>query len=250
MKSNSATGSDPATATRRRARLIAGYLAAGLLSAPFRLWGAESADTWHLDRQEDGIAVYSRAVEGSQVRAIRAEADIAAAFGDTVALLLDAPMRPAWDEICAEATVVRRVSDREDLIYVHNDLPWPVSDRDMLLRRHWSIAADGSRAQIRAAAAEDGPPPMAGRVPVRQADGVWTVQRTGVASVHLSTVVHAEPGGPIPAWLTNALSVQGPYNALRNIRHLLESGAYPPAGLDPGGERLHPIGGPQARIVP
>lgn len=207
-----------------RRRMAAGCIAAGALLTASHAWGDAEANPWRMEKQQDGIRVSSRAVAGSPIRAIRAETDIRAPFATAVALLLDVSLRIRWDELCAEASVHLRVSDAEDVIYVHNDLPWPASDRDMVLRRTWSIAADGSRAQIRAAVDNDVLPEVAGRVRVPQADGVWTVVRTGDASVRVSTEIHVDPGGPVPDWLMNSLSIQAPYKALWNMRHLLESG--------------------------
>lgn len=211
-----------------RRRLVVGGIASGALLAVFPAWGAATADPWRTEKQEDGVRISSRAVVGSPIRAIKAEADIRAPFASVVALLLNVSLRPRWDETCAEASVYLKVSDAEDVIYVHSDLPWPANDRDMVLRRNWSIAADGSRAQIRAAVDNDVLPKVAGRVRVPQADGIWTVVRTGDASVRVSSEIHANPGGSMPDWLMNSLSIQGPYKALWNLRHLLES----KAGLD------------------
>lgn len=205
-------------------RLSVGVTVVALL-ASCHAWGGVVADPWHLEKQEDGIRVSSRAIDGSPIRAIRAEADIRAPFASALALLLDVSQRTRWDETCAEASVYQRVSDVEDVIYVHTDLPWPATDRDMVLRRTWSIATDRSRAQIRAAVDNNLLPEVVGRVRVPQADSVWTVLRTGAASVRVSTEIHADPGGPVPDWLMNSLSIQGPYKALRNMRHLLESRA-------------------------
>lgn len=207
-----------------RRRLAAIFIAAAtLLAAPNTLSGPVT-DPWRLEKLEGGIRVSSRAVAGSPIRAIKAEVDIRAPFTNVVALLLDVSQRTRWDETCAAASVHRQVSDVEDVVYVHNDLPWPASDRDMILRRTWLIAADGSRAQIRATVDNDVLPEVAGRVRVPQADGVWTVVRTGAASVRVSTEIHADPGGPVPDWLMNSLSIQAPHKALRNMRQLLESG--------------------------
>ncbi len=200
-----------------------------LLLASFHSWGNDAVADWRLDKDEGGIQVFSREIEGSPIRAVRAEVDIKASLSRTVALLLDAAMRPRWDEICAESSIYARVSEAEDLIYVHNALPWPVSDRDMVLRRRWTIAADGSKAVIRAAIEAGVLPEVAGRVRVERADGVWTVEPIDASNVRVSTEIHADPGGPIPGWLMNSLSIQGPHQALANIRQLLESGGYTPA---------------------
>jgi hypothetical protein len=243
MKSRSATASEFRRAPVWRGPVVGACLAFGVLLAAFQAWGGEAADPWRLEKREDGIQVFSRAIDGSPIRAIKAEIDIRASLDSTVALLLDASQRPRWDDICAEASVYRQVSDAEDVIYVHNDLPWPLNDRDMVLRRTWSVAADGSSAQIRAVVDDKVLPEVAGRVRVPQADGLWTVVRLGETGVRVSTEVHVDPGGPVPDWLMNSLSIQGPYKALKNIRSLLESGAYPPARAAASDVRLQAMKG-------
>lgn len=215
------------TGTPKQALRTGGMLC--MLMASLCAWGASDADDWRSEKNEDGIHVYSRAVEGSAVRAIKAQVDVDVAFDTAVSLLLDVSQRPRWDELCAEASVVRQVSETEDLIYVHNDLPWPVSDRDMVLRRVWAFDADHSRVQIRSNLVDGVLPEVDGRVRMAQADGVWSVERSGESGVRIMTEVHVDPGGPVPDWLLNSLSVQGPYKALGKIRSLLESGDYSPA---------------------
>jgi hypothetical protein len=190
---------------------------------PLSLWGGETMTVWRVDKYEDGIKVSSREIHGSATREVKAEVEINAPFDKAFALLLDASQRPRWDKVCAEASVYKKLSESEDIIYVVNDLPWPVSDRDMLLRRQWSVAPDGSQARIRSLSDNTIRLKVDGRVRVEKAEGTWTLVRTGSSSVSLSTVIHAEPGGPIPGWLINALSVNGPYNALHSLRQILES---------------------------
>lgn len=216
-------------ATGFRQRLFRASAALCALLASMCAWGEGDTGGWRPEKSGDGIHVYSRAVEGSSVRAVKAEVAVDAAFEDAVALLLDASQRPRWDELCTEASVVRQVSETEDVVYIHNDLPWPVSDRDMVLRRVWSVDADRSRAQIRASVIDGVLPEIAGRVRVTHADGVWTIKRGDATGVRITTEIHADPGGPVPDWLMNALSVQGPYKALRNIRHLLKSSRSAPS---------------------
>ena len=219
-----------ATDSNRRTRggdflhwLIATVVVAALFS-PLSLWGGENTIVWRIDKYKEGIKVSSRQIAGSAVRVVRTEVDINAPFDRVFALLLDASQRPRWDTVCAEASVHKQLSDSEDIIYIVNDLPWPVSDRDMVLRRQWSMTADGSQARIHASAENQLLPRVEGRVRVEKAEGVWTVLRTGASTVRVRAVLHAEPGGPIPSWLMNTLAVQGPYNAMAKLRQILESG--------------------------
>ncbi|WP_286695391.1 START domain-containing protein [Spongiibacter sp. UBA1325] len=223
MKSNLATVFRGRVRASGALRLLLRCAATVAFFVPLSLWGGESMKVWRVDKYEDGIKVSSREIHDSATREVKAEVDINAPFEKAFALLLDTGQRPRWDKVCTEASVYKKLSESEDIIYVVNDLPWPVSDRDMLLRRQWSVAPDGSQARILSHADNTIPSIVDDRVRVEKAEGTWTLVRTGSSSVRLSTVIHAEPGGPIPGWLINALSVNGPYNALHSLRQILES---------------------------
>lgn len=51
----------------------------------------------------------------------------------TISSPVDPALRPQWDEQCAESFLYKQVSDTQELVYIHSQLPWPVTDRDMAL---------------------------------------------------------------------------------------------------------------------
>ncbi|MFT6099874.1 MAG: hypothetical protein ACJAYF_002424 [Arenicella sp.] len=52
----------------------------------------------------------------------------------------------------------------------------------------------------------------------------FTPQSNGMVLVE--NYAHVDPTGNVPAWLTNLLIVDSPYQSLKNMRKLLSAGAY------------------------
>ncbi|MGJ8669971.1 MAG: START domain-containing protein [Oceanococcus sp.] len=194
--------------------------------APAYAEGPADESGWVLERDKDGIQVYSREVAGSALRAVRAQTQVKATLTSAVALLRDVPARPNWDTMCEQAYIHEQSSSDEELIYLHNDLPWPVTDRDMVLKRVWSFSPSGDFARVQETAVAGVIPVDPKKVRLETVDGFWEVSKLEQGLTQLRTQAHLEPGGPLPSWLINRLSVQAPYDILQRIREQLELGAY------------------------
>jgi len=55
-----------------------------------------------------------------------------------VALVEDIETCPDWVAMCKESRVEKRVSEKESFAYIYNDIPFPVTDRDVYTHVVWS----------------------------------------------------------------------------------------------------------------
>jgi hypothetical protein len=114
-------------------------------------------------------------------------------------------------------------SENEQVHYMENSAPWPVSNRDGVYRFSFGHTEEGgSRAVIvRVQAVPDYIPARKGKVRVPRSDGFWKVGPTATG-VRVTYQMHADPGGSIPAWMANSASVSSPFNTLKNLRAYLQ----------------------------
>ena len=84
---------------------------------------ARAEADWRLERENDGISVWTRAVEGSNHRAVRARMVVDTPIMELVALIRDTQACPEWAEFCAASHVHESVSEAEAYIYTLNDMP-------------------------------------------------------------------------------------------------------------------------------
>lgn len=94
---------------------------------------------WELRRDREDIQVYTRKIPGfpfDAVRIVTLVNDLR--LSSMVALILDSEACPQWADKCVESSVHEKISDTNLLVYTANDSPFPVKDRDILARVHWS----------------------------------------------------------------------------------------------------------------
>ena len=178
------------------------------------VWAAEE---WSLDKQRDGIEVYTRPVAGSGIKEFKGIAEFEQNPESILLVLRDSDRFKTWFPNCPESKLL----DREANVsyqYSVMDAPWPVSDRDNVLRSETSRDESSGIVAIHITAAPDYYPEQDGRVRVRQAKGTWQLEPLAGSRTRVTFSMHLEPGGGIPDWLINARVVETPFEALTNLR--------------------------------
>jgi hypothetical protein len=118
-------------------KAIVCLLCAALFVAPA---GAQEAD-WQLGKEQGGIRVFTREQQGSNFAAVRAEMILEDVRLSSLVALIDDPSACALLEArCAESYTVERVSATEQFVYRHNDMPFPIKDRDVVMHFGWRVA--------------------------------------------------------------------------------------------------------------
>lgn len=191
-----------------------------------------SAGEWSLVKNSDDIRVYSRKAEGSEFNEMRAVTTLNANMVAVVGLLRDYEARNRWDGFSGETLVYKIISPTEELVYLHSDLPWPVSDRDMLMHVRWSQNSETGVVSMESSAMEYKLAPQADRVRVTNARQSWTLTPAGEGKIELRAKIFLDPAGPLPGWLLNTLSVETPYDAFNKIRNVLKEGGFSQSGAE------------------
>ena len=124
-------------------RIFLCLLASFALDAQSQLDGVEYQ--WEDKRNKKGILIQTSAVEDSPFRAVRGEMTVRASVSSLVALVEDLPACPNWADLCKEAYLVNRVSPTESYAYIYNDVPFPVSDRDVHSHVVWSVDEESGK---------------------------------------------------------------------------------------------------------
>lgn len=201
-------------------------LLAALLLITFSVPLLADEGGWELKRDRDGIAIYTRAVEGSSYRAVRATMRIASTASAAVALILDTDACSEWADLCKESRVFEQVSDTEMYVYTLNDVPWPVSDRDATTHVLWQQDPQSGAVTMTATIVSDKLPETPKAVRLAEGTTSWTFQPLPGGQLDVVSRAHIEPGGAIPGWLSNRLLVNSPFTTMAGMRAMLLSGRY------------------------
>ena len=191
---------------------------------------AETYD-WQLKRDRDGIQVYTCKVAGSSFKAVKAVTEIDVSLSSVVALLRDAQACPKWADRCGQSYVYEQVDTMEEYIYTRNAMPWPISDRDVLAHVVWRQNPTDLSVIMISRATADKMPKTKGVVRLVEARVEWQIKPLAQARVQLTTLAHINPGGPLPAWVTNMLLVDSPHKTFKNLKKTVVTEPYKSARL-------------------
>lgn len=185
---------------------------------------------WEEKRNRNGIAIFTSDVEGSPFKAVRGVMFVRGTVASLVALVEDLNRCPDWAAMCKEATLVKRVSPTESYVHVYNDIPFPVSDRDAYAHIVWSVSDTGKVTMTSTAQAEG----FAETNAVRLVDAItqWHFIDQNDGTVLVENFAHIDPNGPTPAWITNMMLVDSPFDSMTEMRALIEAGEYADAEFE------------------
>jgi len=179
---------------------------------------AAEEQEWELQRDRDGIQVYTRNVEGSPYDAVRTTTQMVdVRLSSLVALIEDAPACPDWADSCAEAYLVERLSDSESLVYTHNDMPFPVKDRDVLAQVKWTQDSESLEVEMNSSATVGKMAEVRGRLRLTKAVASWNFAPQSDGSVLVSNQAHINPGSALPGWVTNMLLIDAPFETMKSF---------------------------------
>jgi hypothetical protein len=168
---------------------------------------------------QDGVSVFERTSPDRALPELRAQVEIDAGIYEVLAVIADVPNQTTWMHDCSEAKLVRQESETVLLIYNRTASPWPLSDRDVLLRSETTIVEPGQHVTVRFAATTDPEaPPIDGVVRMPHVSGLYDLVALSPTRTRLTYDLDADPGGSIPAWAAVRTARQTPLETMRGLR--------------------------------
>ena len=164
-----------------RTALLLSFVAALVLSFPL-----SAAADWSLDKDKDGVKVWSRAVSGSEYREYKVEMTLDATVDQVWAALasFSAPFPP---RVAAQKVVSRSGNDL--VVYQREDCS-PLKDREYTMR----VSLSPSSHSLEASVATDLAPSTDGLIRVTVHQHSWSVQSADSGTI-ATMVMHHDPMG-------------------------------------------------------
>lgn len=172
---------------------------------------------WVSAKDEDGIKVYTREVDGWDVEEFKVISVFKAKRYLIYNAIIDVVNYPNWYPDIMESELCKKVSDTEFYCYSKLDIPWPSTDRDGECHIKVTHNSEEKVTLIELNVCEKYKPRYDGYVRMTRGKGFWKLTSKGEG-----TVVHyqylSDPGGSIPAWIINMFIVDNPFNTVKALR--------------------------------
>ena len=193
--------------------LATGFLA---LSASSGATPTPVESGWEGINAKEGIAVYSKDIEGSPLVAFRGVGVIDAPVAKVMSVLYDSSRKTEWVNRAVEARDVRQISPYERIEYNHSATPWPLKDRDFVFNAKVEIDEPGKFLTLTIRSVDKASMPendccvranlIESRYVVRPVEGGLKTE--------VDVQIQIDPKGSIPKWFANIVQKSWPRKTL------------------------------------
>lgn len=188
------------------------------------------AGGWEVITKEDGITVSRKELPDRDLPVFRGTGVVNASVIEILAVLNDTPRNPEWMHNCHSAAKLKVVNEMVRIVYNRTSAPWPVSDRDVVLRSEAVWDPDKAVVTVRFKSIQS---PLKsevdGVVRMPRLVGFYRLQALSWEKTRVTYQVDADPGGMLPDWLVSQVQNDIPLETLRNLRKQTKKmrGKYP-----------------------
>ncbi|MEO9871152.1 SRPBCC family protein [Ekhidna sp.] len=180
-----------------------------------------SEEGWKLEKTKYGVEVFSKSIEGYELKAFKASGLIDASLFTVYNVIIDIENYDKWYPDCEEGEVLSQ-NDSIQMRRIVFKLPWPFYRRDIINGFITESRDDGIFIEVTNAA--DLIPEKKKTIRVSQSEGYWLLkEEDGKTRMTYSAVGDASG---IPAWIANIFLFDSPLTAIHNIREMVRKPEY------------------------
>ncbi len=200
--------------TGTRVAVVAGLLSA-LATAPSF---AQEAAGWKALETKNGISVSEREVGGDALPIYRGKTRVTGPISEVLGVILDDTRSKEWAKDVSEAKVLRVVDGTTTIVYSRSEQPWPVRDRDMVMKRTVEVVEPGTVYRVKLTCLQQEKPEVAKVVRIRDCESSFVLRKVDDSQTDVEFQMRVEPGGNHPEWAVRRASKSVPYDTLSGLR--------------------------------
>ncbi|HXU28176.1 MAG TPA: START domain-containing protein [Bacteroidia bacterium] len=187
---------------------------------------SQSQANWQLYKCENGISIYSRKANNSNIKQLKSVVNLKTSLNSIVALLNDWDSYPEWNYRCGESKTLKVIDATELIHYQTVATPWPINHQDFIINVKLSQHPQTKTIIITSTNNPNYIPPYPNRTRIKELQAKWTLTPLKDGTVQAEYEFFVNPGGLIPAWLLNAAVAYGPYETMLNFKTWVQKPKY------------------------
>lgn len=185
-----------------------------------------SEDDWDLIKESEQYTIYGRKLHQSKFKEIKVKGRIQSSLSAIVMALEDIEYQKKWVLRTLDAYEIDQLGEGKYHFYLSTDMPFPVSDRDLVVYYERSQDAETKVVTTRSYARPDLIPKEKGLVRIPDFDSYYILTPIGQGWLDMEYFLKIDPGGILPAWVVNLAASKGPDITMKALYKLIASGKY------------------------
>ena len=179
-----------------------------------------------LKKDKSGITVYTRDVEGSNLKDLKLKARMKGTLSSVLAAFYDVDTYKDWAYSTTETKALKMVSDLEMYYYTVSDFPWPFQDRDLVVKSILSQDPNTKTVVSESFLESNFYPAQNNRVRVPKFWAKWSMTPTNDGWLDIEYIISTDPGGNVPAWLVYLFIDKGPIHSIKRLQEVINQEPY------------------------
>ena len=177
--------------------------------------------TWKLEKNKDGIQVYTSPSPTTSYKSVRVECTFKGTYAKLISILTNVKKFEDWIYHTKTTKLIRKNNHYDFVYYSETSMPWPLSNRDVVLRLNIRTDSLPKFLIIEGRNMRNELPEMPYRVRVPHYLAKWKVTMPSAGQLQISYILDVNPGGSIPAGVVNLFVDKGPYETFLNLKEEL-----------------------------
>lgn len=184
----------------------------------FTFFQVNAQENWKLQKDKNGIKVYTKNHGMSSLKASKAEMTMETSVERVSEVLRDIPNYVNWTPKTETAKMLEVNSDNDFYYYSVIKAPM-VSNRDLVAHVQIGETIDDVTI-INMKGVANHIPEKEDLVRMPQYNGKYILKDLGDGTMHITLEYSSDPGGKLPDWLVNTAAVDVPYDIFTNLKTL------------------------------
>jgi len=185
-----------------------------LIIIPFLL--EASGDNWKLRKDKNEIQVFTKKHEESNIYKYKVKTKIQASVQEVYEQVIDFDENLKYMELADSLAFLDHQKNKRYINYMRFDMPWPVTNREMVMDMHVEILENRIRL-----VSDDLPNYVEKNeeyVRIKDFHEEWSIKENeNTKSTQVTIIGWVNPGGNIPTWIVNLFSVRTPFRFISGI---------------------------------
>jgi len=176
---------------------------------------------WEIADDDNGIKVYKRVVPGAPYKEVKGVMDLAATPKRVFELLYHIEDHKTYMPFLDEIAIVGDANVNPRLEYRLTDVPL-LSARDQIVAMEYNDLGN-DHYELKWRCLKDGYPEKADVIRINDCYGYWQLLPIEKNQTHIEYMLYCLPGGSLPTWIVNRMSIQVPIDVLKALQNRLLS---------------------------
>lgn len=176
---------------------------------------------WELAVNKEGIKVYTRKTDSTAIKEYKVTTVVKSPIDTVLKKILDIKNLKKWSYRIAESSLVKKMNDSTWIFYIHNDVEWPVKDRDHVSKVQLKKKKDEYTVILMPY--NNFVKEKVDIVRLTHFRGVWTLKKIEANQTQVTQQLYGDPESNIPPFFINMMIAKAPFHTFKNMKSQLEA---------------------------